>query len=150
MSLTSLDDDERSHFILISISFNRCIHIYIWFVCVCVCVRERERERERLCVVKGGPRFIWPLHNDFHDPLPVLISPFINPTPRMKRRNSLVGCRGSRMLPQYNGPRDVMLDKPHSHIGYAWLIHLFIGTFHRRDYLLIPVSSGVLLGDSAL
>ena len=35
-------------------------------VCVCVCVRERERERARDV---GGRRFVFCLHDPFHEPL---------------------------------------------------------------------------------
>jgi hypothetical protein len=40
--------------------------------------------------------------------------------------------------------------RPHNRIGYVQLIHISLGTFHKRDYSLIPIWWGVLSGDSVL
>jgi hypothetical protein len=65
---------------------------------------------------------------------------------------SLWGCHGTRLVPWNNDPGDEMMGKllPHNYIGYVWLILLFLCTFHKWNYLPIPVWKGILLGDSVL
>jgi hypothetical protein len=84
--------------------------------------------------------------------LPLLIKPFINPTLRMKCRTLFMGHHSSHLVSQRTGPGDKIWNKlwPHNHIGYMWLIHLLLGTFHKWGHLSIPVWKGVLLGESVL
>jgi ABC-type anion transport system duplicated permease subunit len=64
----------------------------------------------------------------------------------------LKGCPDSRQVPHSSDPGDNILSKSysHNHIGYVWLIPLFLGAFCKWDYSLIPIWKGVISVDSTL
>jgi hypothetical protein len=64
---------------------------------------------------------------------------------------SLWGHHGSHSVPWSNDPCGKILNKllPHNHIGYVWLILLFLGTVCTLDCLPVTVQKGALLGDNA-
>jgi hypothetical protein len=65
---------------------------------------------------------------------------FINPALVTNHSTFLMGAPWQSPDTINNGPCDETLGKPlpHNNIRYAWLINLFLGSFRKWDYLLIP------------
>jgi hypothetical protein len=96
--------------------------------------------------VRGGPIFIRPLHCDLQDLLcfPLLFIPLSFLHFYWSAGLSWWGRHGSRLVPWNSDPSDVIVDRPHSHVGHVWLTLLFTRTFRTCDYFLIPVWKCVL------